>query len=181
MVRQAVITSPLTERILVNALVGASFIALIIGLLAPMLTLKKLILITNTFSVSSGVLALFREGDYLLSFIIFGFSIVLPLVKIGLLFRVWNAAEHGSQSVRYFCWLTNIGRWSMLDVFVVAVLVASVKLGALASVEVHYGLYAFALSVVLVMLASGRVKHVMQTNEQNRKTGEHHGGHGGIF
>jgi paraquat-inducible protein A len=42
----------------------------------------------------------------------------------------------------------------MLDVFVVATLVVSVKLGSLAQVEVHYGLYAFAASVLLTMAAN---------------------------
>ena len=42
----------------------------------------------------------------------------------------------------------------MLDVFVVAILVASIKLGALAKVEIHYGLYTFATSVLLIMLTT---------------------------
>ena len=42
----------------------------------------------------------------------------------------------------------------MLDVFVAAVLIASVKLGSLASIELHFGLYCFAASVLLIMLAT---------------------------
>ena len=49
------------------------------------------------------------------------------------------------------------GKWSMLDVFVVAVLLASVKLAGLAQVEIHSGLYAFAASVLLTMLITARV------------------------
>jgi len=49
------------------------------------------------------------------------------------------------------------GKWSMLDVFVVAVLVVSVKLGAIASVEMRYGLYAFAAAVILTMYVTARV------------------------
>jgi len=45
----------------------------------------------------------------------------------------------------------TFGKWSMLDVFIVAILVVSVKLGAIASVEMRYGLYAFATAVVLKM------------------------------
>jgi paraquat-inducible protein A len=43
-------------------------------------------------------------------------------------------------------------KWSMLDVFVVALLVVSVKLGSLAQAHVELGIYAFAASVVLTML-----------------------------
>ncbi len=45
----------------------------------------------------------------------------------------------------------------MLDAFVVAILVVSLKLGALARVQMHYGLYALAAAVVLSMLAAARV------------------------
>jgi paraquat-inducible protein A len=46
----------------------------------------------------------------------------------------------------------DYGRWAMLDVMVVAVLIVASKLSVLASVEVHVGLYVFGLSVILVML-----------------------------
>ena len=53
----------------------------------------------------------------------------------------------------------------MLDVFVVAVLVASVKLGALASIEVHYGLYLFGFAVLLTMVAMHKVQHRLESPE----------------
>ncbi|OQX45604.1 MAG: paraquat-inducible membrane protein A, partial [Candidatus Sedimenticola endophacoides] len=49
------------------------------------------------------------------------------------------------------------GRWSMLDVFVVALLVVSVKLDAIARVQIHYGLYAFSAAVLITMLVTARV------------------------
>jgi paraquat-inducible protein A len=49
------------------------------------------------------------------------------------------------------------GKWSMLDVFVVAVLVVAVKLGAIADVEMRFGLYAFAASVLLTMFITSRI------------------------
>jgi paraquat-inducible protein A len=49
------------------------------------------------------------------------------------------------------------GKWSMLDVFVVAVLVVAVKLGAIADVEMRFGLYAFAASVLLTMFITARI------------------------
>jgi len=125
-----------------------------------MLTLTKLVLIVNTFSVLTGTLTLLKEGEYLLFIIIFGFSVVLPCIKITLLFKIWNSdTPLRNRAPRPIVWLSSLGKWSMLDVFVVAVLLASIKLGALASVEIHYGLYAFALSVILIMIATGLVMH----------------------
>ncbi len=157
--------TPVSNRVLsvVNALLLAAASALVFGIFAPMLTLQKLVLVTNTFSLYSGVVALFREGQWILGLIIFGFSIVLPGMKIAVLFSIWNRSRIFSDSeTKLFHWLSLLNKWSMLDVFVVAVLLASVKLGALASVEAHAGIYAFAVAVVLIMLVTPRVKRVLK-------------------
>ena len=65
--------------------------------------------------------------------------------------------------IRHLHWMHLYGKWSMLDVFVVAVLLASVKLGALAQVQIHSGLYAFAASVLLTMLITARVTYLTQS------------------
>ena len=57
---------------------------------------------------------------------------------------------------RYIKLMHDYGRWAMLDVMVVAVLIVASKLSVLASVEVHVGLYVFGLSVILVMLLTQR-------------------------
>ncbi len=135
-----------------------------VGLFAPIITLHKFVLIESTFSVISGVIELFREGQFFLFILITGFSIVLPLLKIVLLYTVLSAKDNNPENIRqYLHWMHTFGKWSMLDVFVVAILVVSVKLGAIASVEMRYGLYAFAAAVVLKMYVTARV--VSLTND----------------
>jgi paraquat-inducible protein A len=51
-------------------------------------------------------------------------------------------------------WVSHYGKWSMLDVFVVALLLVIVKLGVLATVEVHYGIYMYAAAGLLIMLCT---------------------------
>ena len=58
---------------------------------------------------------------------------------------------------QYLHWMHLYGKWSMLDVFVVAILVVAVKLGAIANVEMRYGLYAFAASVLITMFITARI------------------------
>jgi paraquat-inducible protein A len=62
--------------------------------------------------------------------------------------------------------LSVYGKWSMLDVFVVALLVVSVKLGAMAEARVEIGIYAFAASVILTMLLSAWIGRHAQTAVQ---------------
>jgi paraquat-inducible protein A len=65
-----------------------------------------------------------------------------------------NEPAKTAKHTKHLKWLATYSKWSMLDVFVVALLVVSVKLGALAQVNVELGIYAFAASVFLTMLVS---------------------------
>lgn len=106
----------------------------------------------------SGALGLLQEGQLFLFILITGFSIVIPLLKMAVLYRLLSAKQSASvQLDRYLYWMHLFGKWSMLDVFVVAVLVVAVKLGAIASVEMRLGLYAFTAAVVLTMYITSRV------------------------
>ena len=143
---------------------------LIVGLVSPIITLQKYILIENTFSVFSGAIQLLREGQFFLFVVIVGFSVVLPVLKIGVLYKLLSPKLQSSQALdKYLHWMHLYGKWSMLDVFVVAVLVVAVKLGAIASVEMRYGLYAFAAAVVLTMYVTARVVTLTDNNRDNEQ------------
>jgi paraquat-inducible protein A len=140
---------------LVNAVLAAALVLLAVGLFGPLLSLEKFYVFSNRVSLFSGLLDLAERGQWLLFGVLACFSVGLPLLKLGLLFRVWNLeAADGAGQRRHIRWMAHYGKWSMLDVFVVAVLVVSIKLGSIARVEVHYGLYAFASSVLLTMAAN---------------------------
>lgn len=154
------------EAIFLRVLLGITFLLLCVGLVSPIITLKKFVLIENTFSVFSGVIELLNEGQVFLFIIITGFSIVLPLLKIIVLNILLSAKQDKAHKLdKYLHWMHLYGKWSMLDVFVVAVMVVAVKLGAVASVEMRYGLYLFAAAVILTMYVTARV--VSLTNDLN--------------
>lgn len=143
-----------------NLFLLAAALAFGIGIWSPMLTLTRLMLIENTFSVLSGIWQLYLEQEYPLFVILSLFTVVLPVIKLGLLFYAWN--RPGTAHAWSLRWMEILGKWSMLDVFVVAVLIASVRLGPLATMELHYGLYLFSASVVMIMLASHVVYRKVQ-------------------
>jgi paraquat-inducible protein A len=91
--------------------------------------------------------------------IVFLASMVIPLVKLAGLFALVVTARMGwSRHLRERTWLYKfidaVGPWAMLDVFLLAVLVALVKLSGWAKVVPGPGLLAFSAMVVLTMLAS---------------------------
>jgi paraquat-inducible protein A len=131
---------------------------LLAGLVSPIITLTKFMLVENTFSVLSGVVELLMEGRIFLFLLIAGFSIVLPILKLWVLYQLVSKRSAAVKSVRRLLhWMHLYGKWSMLDVFVVAILVVAVKLGAIADVEMRFGLYAFAASVLLTMFITSSI------------------------
>jgi paraquat-inducible protein A len=110
-------------------------------------------------TVWQGCVALFEHGDALVAVVVFVASMLSPVLKLlGLLFLTTTTAL-GSRRwprgrTRVFRAVEVIGPWAMLDVFLVAILVALVKLGQLATVIPGPGLIAFTGVVVLTLLAS---------------------------
>jgi len=142
----------MTQKTILNLLVLAAFIFFVIGVLAPIMTISKMLVFDNTFSIAGGVRSLFEAGESLLAIVIGAFSLLLPVVKMALIGCV-NNLPRSVLGDRWTEALEYIGKWSMLDVFVVAVLLASIKLGAIVTVEIHYGLHAFTASVLCSMVA----------------------------
>lgn len=142
----------------VNLLLVAALGLLLYGLQMPILTLEKFYFFSNTISLLSALQQLAREAEWGLFALVGSFSLVFPVIKIILLFLIWNFdPSYGERHRRHLHWLSVYSKWSMLDVFVVALLVVSVKLGSLAEARVEIGIYAFAASVVLTMLLSAWV------------------------
>ena len=110
-------------------------------------------------TILSGVFYLWRTGSWFLAVIVFTASIVIPAAKILSLSYLLVAAQTRSrwnpmQRARIFRATHYIGRWSMVDMFVGATLVALVQLKAFASVVPGPGAVFFGAVVVLTMLAT---------------------------
>ncbi|MCF4997000.1 paraquat-inducible membrane protein A [Pseudomonas syringae] len=110
-------------------------------------------------TIMSGVIQLVQHGMIPIAAVVFVASILVPtfkLVGIGLL--LFSVQRRQPLSARQRIWMYRfiefIGRWSMLDIFVIAILVAVVNFGRLASVEANLGAIAFASVVILTMLAA---------------------------
>ena len=113
----------------------------------------------NPDTIMSGVLGLVKSGMAPIAFIIFMASVVVPVFKLaGLAFLLmcihfkWRFSPiHCTLMYRF---IALIGRWSMLDLFMISILAALVDLGAVSSVIPGVGATAFAAVVVVTLLAS---------------------------
>ena len=126
-----------------------------------------MIILKNTISIFSGLVSLFKEGEYLLFMLIFIFSIVFPVCKILLLAVIWLFSSLSRERIlKYLHFLASISKWSMLDVFIVAILVVTVRLGVIGRVEAHWGIYVFAASVILSTHACSQVIQALRLNKR---------------
>jgi paraquat-inducible protein A len=110
-------------------------------------------------TIWDGCIRLFQDDQYLVAVIVFLASIVIPFFKLVGLFYLTATAKLGSAARRrqrtlIFKFIDTIGPWAMLDVFLLAILVALVRLQQLASVYPGPGLLPFACVVVLTILAT---------------------------
>lgn len=119
------------------------------------MTVKQWFVFENTFSLISGLTQFLDVKQYALFIIVTVFSLVLPLAKMLVLFLVTNLSlKANSAKDNIIHGLSLIGKWSMMDVFIVAILVVVGKFRGIAEVEIHVGLYAFATSVILIHIAT---------------------------
>ncbi|WP_025109384.1 paraquat-inducible protein A [Pseudomonas sp. H1h] len=110
-------------------------------------------------TIMSGVIQLVQHGMIPIAAVVFIASILVPTFKlVGIALLLFSVQRRQPLSARQRIWMYRfiefIGRWSMLDIFVIAILVAVVNFGRLASVEANLGAIAFASVVILTMLAA---------------------------
>jgi uncharacterized paraquat-inducible protein A len=138
--------------------VAAALAALILFVPAitwPMLRLERLGQVRED-NLLGGIASLLSAGYWFVGLVVLVFSVVVPPLKLVTLLVLGLggagfAARHQATAYRL---VELLGRWGMLDVLLVAVLVAFVKLGGLAEIQAGPGLLAFALCVLASLVAS---------------------------
>ncbi len=140
------------------ALLFASAVLLLPANLMPMMSTVKALRDTP-HTLIGGIVELWTDGAWGLAILVFVASIVVPLLKIGALALLAWSVEHAPdwrpvERSRLYRLIEAVGHWSMLDVYVVILLVGMIRFGNVASASPGPGLLAFAAVVVLTMLAT---------------------------
>ncbi|HSC82866.1 MAG TPA: paraquat-inducible protein A [Pseudomonas sp.] len=110
-------------------------------------------------TIMEGVVELIQADMLPIAVVVFVASILVPTFKlVGIASLLYSVQRHQPMSARQrilmYRFIEWIGRWSMLDIFVIAILVALVNFGSLASIEPGAGAGAFCMVVILTMLAA---------------------------
>lgn len=146
---QAVKSSSRTAALTIAAL--ALFLP---GIFLPMLEIERLGH-RHTTSLIGGIFDLLAHGNFAIGLVVLFFSIIFPLVKMTMLLEL-TLFEFFQR--RHKAWVYQVmeyaGKWSMMDVLLLAFLVMCVKLGSLVDFRLGLGVWAFGGSVTASLLAS---------------------------
>jgi paraquat-inducible protein A len=140
---------------------------LVVGLSVPLMKIEKFVFWKNDYSVFTGVIGLIADKQILLAAVVFFFSMLFPFVKLTALLVVWWARLKNADRKKLLHWLGILGKWSMLDVFAVSILIVLVKLGPLASIEPQPGLYFFCGAILFSMATAMYIDHLAKSKFSN--------------
>jgi paraquat-inducible protein A len=130
------------------------------AMIYPMMEITKLgVNIEST--IIEGVISFLEYENYFIAFVIFTASVVIPIIKlIGLLFIFIslkiNVKMSNKRKVLIFKFIEAIGKWSMIDIYVVAILASVVQLDEIFNIKGGLAATSFALMVILTMIAANR-------------------------
>lgn len=144
----------------------ASFGLLLIAYVTPLMTVRKAYLFSETFSLLDTLISLLAEQEWGLSFILILFSFLFPIAKIGLAIVIWFILDcRGKFLPKILCLIERAGKWSMLDVLIVALIIVGLKASFITDVVVHPGIYLFAGSLILSMVITARINALMRRQD----------------
>ncbi len=144
------------------------------------------VMITTSFpgeeqqdTIMSGIIYFWVSGSWVLAIIVFIASFLVPLFKLAVMVLLLITAQRHSswrlmERARLYRVVEVIGRWSMLDVFVVSLLTGLVQIKGFATVQPGAGIAAFAAVVVLTMLASMSFDPRLTWDAAGRARGKQH-------
>ena len=144
------------RKLLIRALVITSLALLLAGSVTPLLSTERFYFFSNTFSLASGLRQLVASEQALLALVIGLFSICIPVIKACV---IWLATADALPRRRLLATADRFGKWSMLEVFIAALVIVALKLGPVVDATLHYGAYLLAGSVLASGIASQLLVH----------------------
>lgn len=140
----------------------AALAMLVPGLLLPSLHLVSLGLFEQEYSLLGAILAFWEKQHYSLFALVLCFTVLFPLAKIiAGLWLFYLAAPSALQLKRWVGWLSVLSKWSMLDVFIIAVLVLALEGSLVTAASLGIGIALFAGAVLLSGWAYHQLMHLL--------------------
>lgn len=129
------------------------------GLLMPAISVSRLAFFEQTYSIWDAIVRYLDDGKLALFALVLVFSVLFPAAKIGVGLWVWATAapQVAHTTLRL---LATVSRWSMVDVFIIALMVLVVDGRMLDTADIHFGIVLFAAAAIASTLATHRLNRL---------------------
>jgi len=129
-----------------------------VSVFIPAMKVTRLLFFKDTISIWNTIAQLFERGEWVIAPVLFLFTIAFPLFKLMAIIYLFAGQSISDPKLHsHLSRLESLGRWSMLDVMVAALLIVSLTATGLADARFLPGMYLFTFSVVGTLLLSRRV------------------------
>ncbi len=142
---------------LIPILLCTSLAANTLGLILPFLELDEVFHAKVIYSLPHSVHLMWEHKLYAICFLILGFSIIFPFVKLASLFAAWFLPWKSTSRATFLHWIELLGKWSYMDIFVVILLLALTNKQTMITSKIHIGVYFFVGAITLSMIVSQMV------------------------
>lgn len=141
-------------RMTLISLITVAFILYTVGLHLTLFKSTKLWIIEEEVTLIGSIDLFFEANERFLGIIIILFTIIFPLIKF--IYLYWGIlASQGAITRKVNNALSSIGKWSMLDVFIVALLLLNLKMDSeIVNMELRSGVWVFSISILMTMVLS---------------------------
>ncbi len=118
-----------------------------LGISLPLVQMERLYFFTETPSLLDVISGLWSEGNILITIVVAMFSILFPILKL-------LSAFHATMNERQLpAWVSMLGKWSLVDVMLVAILIFAAKTSGLATAIAQPGIWFYMASAIFSALA----------------------------
>ena len=134
----------------------------ITALIVPFMEINIFLKSTEVYSLPHSVKLMWDAKLYVVAGLILGFSIIFPFIKLSLIALIWFVITNQSRRHKLIEWLEQLGKWSMLDIFVVCIILVLTNDQFFISSEIRFGVYFFLAAIFLSMITSLLIKHLAE-------------------
>ena len=136
------------------AVLLTTFFAQALALFVPFMSIKVVLVGNDIYSLPNSVRLMWQSGIYVVAILIAFFSITFPFLKLAVLLVVWVAIPPTRERERILYWLCLLGKWSMLDPFIVILLMVLATDQWAVSTQTFSGVYLFLGSIASAIMLS---------------------------
>ena len=138
-----------------------SIVCYLIGISTPIFTTAKLYFFKDEIDLFGSIVFFYKQREWFVGTLILVFTFIFPTLKYIVLGASFFIKFNSVQKL-----LDVISKWSMLDVYIVAILIVNFKMDSkIISMRIESGLFFFSASVLLSMLVASLVKKLRSTSE----------------